>query len=173
MKLSRNFLAAAFAALLVINGCDTSGNDPITQPQPDPTLTATINGRSWTATGPEDADNRIYAHRIVVGKLVINAFHTENGKTDALELRISSPKEGINILRPELDQPEHTASYTPGNTLDSIFYMTATDSGQVIIDQFDENTTRISGTFWFTAKDNGQNPVSVINGTFKDVYLRP
>jgi hypothetical protein len=170
-QINRTFFSAALAALLFANGCDTSEDGPI-DATPHPAFSATINGEAWSSSGPEPVDERIHADpEIDASKLRIEAFRTVNGKTDVLTLRLSSPQEGINILKPSQDQQGQTASFIPGNIQDSMFYMTTADSGQVILDHYDATTTRISGSFWFTATNKSQ-PLAVTSGTFKDVLIR-
>jgi hypothetical protein len=176
MQLSRHNKSALIAGLLglviIINGCDTTETTEPVDNSPKPSFTAVVNGQPWSATGTLSADERMYSQLLINGsKLSIKAFKTENNLTDAFELRLTSPKEGLNLLQPEFDQPDQTANLALAKQ-DSMYFMTAVDSGQVFIDQWDETTTRISGTFWFTATNNQAHTVSVASGQFKDIIVR-
>lgn len=168
-ELKKSFLAFAFVAALFV-GCDTTDNvAPDNTPHPE--FKANINGTPWSVNATDSLDHRIYANRLVVGKLVLNASRNTDGTSDNFMIRVSSPKEGVNILMPALDQNEQTARYIPASNSDSVFAMTASDSGEVVIDHYDETTTRISGTFWFTATNKDQK-LSVTSGSFKDMIIR-
>lgn len=169
-SINRFFFAAALSAI-VFFGCDTTehvGPDPT----PHPEFSAIINGTPWSVGENDSLDERIYANKLVVGKLVLNASRSLDGTSDNLMIRISSPQQGVNILVPTLDQAEQTARYIPANNADSVYAMSVTDSGQVIIDHYDGSTKRISGSFWFTATNNQQRSVSVTTGKFKDMIIR-
>jgi hypothetical protein len=164
------FLFAAAVSAVTFLGCDTTENVPPDN-TPHPEFKANINGTLWSVGALDSLDQRIYANKLVVGKLVLNASRNTDGTSDNFMIRVSSPQEGVNILRPSLDQNEQTARYIPATNSDSVFAMTASDSGQVVIDHYDETTTRISGTFWFTATNKDQK-LSVTSGSFKDMIIR-
>src|SRR5690349_1340157 len=107
MTLSRKLSIFAFAvvAMCSINGCDTTENAPIDN-TPHPAFSATLGGMPWSITATESLDEHIYANKLVVGKLILNAFEKLDGSGDYLKIRISSPKEGVNILMPSIDQAE-------------------------------------------------------------------
>ena len=164
------FFAAALSAVLFI-GCDTTENVPPDN-TPHPEFTAVIDGRPWSVGANDSLDERIYANKLVVGKLVLNASRNIDGTSDNFMIRVSSPQEGVNQLLPTVDQAEQTARYIPAGNTDSVYAMGVTDSGQVIIDHYDENTTRISGTFWFTATNAQNRSLSITSGKFKDMLIR-
>jgi hypothetical protein len=170
-KLNRFFFTAALSAITFF-GCD--GADSVaTDTTPHPAFSATINGKPWAITATDSLDERIYAiPEMSIGKLVLHARQNPGVTYDDITIRISSPKEGVNFLNPSLDQTEQTARYIPGDPTDSVYYMNLSDSGQVIIDHYDETTTRISGSFWFTASNSQSKQLAVTSGTFKDMLIR-
>jgi hypothetical protein len=168
-KLNRFFFAAALSLAFFV-GCD--GADSVaTDTTPHPSFTATINGTPWSVSANDSMDERIFAiPQQTIGKLVMRASNNTGGTADELMLRLSSPKEGVNILNPSLDN--QSAQYIPADPTDSVYNMSPTDSGQVIIDNYDDNTTRISGTFWFTATNKQNKQLTVTSGSFKDMLIR-
>ena len=164
-------LLALLLSLITLSSCDTTESTTPAETDPKPSFTATLNGQPWTVTGNLPPDELMSAQLLVNGsQMLIRAGLTPNN-SDALQLKLTSPKEGVNLLMPSMTQPQQTASILFGDQ-DSLYFMSEVDSGQVIIDHFEESTTRISGTFWFTATNAKAQTLSVASGQFKDILLR-
>jgi len=168
----RSFLLLAlFFSLTTLTSCDTTESTKPTDNDPKPSITATLNGQPWTVTGTLPPDELMSAQLLVNGsQMLIRAGLTANN-SDALQLKLTSPKEGVNVLMPSMTQPQQTASILFGEQ-DSLYFMSEVDSGEVMIDHYDETTTRISGTFWFTATNAKAQTLSVASGQFKDILVR-
>lgn len=118
-----------------------------------PTFSATIAGRTWSATSPS-------ATRIVPpNALTIIGSSSTSGDYISINLRAS--KTGTYSL----EGTTHVAVYKK----DGVEYTTQNGSGTLNVSKYDEEKKLVSGTFSFVAKSSDGSSITVSGGTFTNI----
>lgn len=126
-------------------------------PTPGKTMTAKVNGSTWTATS-------VFGVYSSFTKTVAITGNASNGTTIGLNIPVSA-KAGDKLTPSAFGTVR--AQYNPSSTV-----FKAADVGTITVTEHDKDAKVMKGTFEFTAEDpmSGGNPDNITAGSFVVVY---
>ena len=185
IALSRGMKLLLIAALgfLVISCAQKEGGPTTDRSLPAATtttvvhgsMTASVNGEQWTASGTpsEKSLDNVVGMLDPKGLLTITGHAYQNHAVaadadDAIEIAVKTIAPGTYSLGPDFDHLQ-TATYTKGTDTSEVYFIHAGQSGEVTITRVDTAVHRIFGTFHFDARNTKGKDIHVTNGAFDNV----
>jgi hypothetical protein len=156
----------AFFAIF-IGACNTI-TSPITIP-PTPTMTATVNGGSWSTVGTLGTGSAKATRSSSSGVVTVTGVASD---LTEITLVLNNPKTGTSQLVISGDVGEYSQGI-PDTSTAYVTIPTLTNPlpGSVTITTFDTTKGEISGSFSFVARKshNMSDTVRITNGSFSNV----
>ena len=161
---------AIFVATLVIfaASCNTITSSLPSVPA-TPTVTATVNGSSWSTVGTLGAGSAFATRNASSGVVTVTGIATDQTE---ITLVLNSPKVGTSQFVLSGDVGEYSQG-VPDTSTAYVTFPTLTNPlpGSVTITTFDTAKGSISGSFSFVARKthNTADTVRITNGVFSNI----